>query len=43
MKKIQVYLTEVQLNQLEAESQQTGLSLSEVIRRVMDAGLKNHG
>ena len=40
MKKYTVYLTEVQINLLKKQSKKTGLTASEILRRVLDNNLQ---
>jgi metal-responsive CopG/Arc/MetJ family transcriptional regulator len=41
MKRVQIYLSEVQLNKLDKEVNATGLSRSEIIRRIIDKQFDN--
>ncbi|MFW6009448.1 MAG: ribbon-helix-helix domain-containing protein [archaeon] len=36
MKRVQIYLTDQQINKLEEKVENTGLSRSEIIRRIID-------
>lgn len=40
MKPVTYHLTEQQIDRLKAESQRTGLSVAEIIRRAVDAWLR---
>ena len=40
MQRVQIYLTETQLKTLEEEQRKTGLSRSELIRRILDKELQ---
>lgn len=41
MKRLHVHFTDVQRERLEAESVRTGLSVAELVRRYVDAGLSH--
>ena len=41
MKKIQMYFTDRQIEKLGIEAKSTGISLSELIRRILDKSLDN--
>lgn len=43
MKRINVYLTEEEIERLKALSEKTGLSVCELVRRSIDAYLKKRG
>ena len=43
MKRVQIYLTEAQVERLSADSKKTGISKSELIRRILDRYLAKKG
>jgi hypothetical protein len=42
MIRVGVYLTEIELKRLETIRKKTGLSIAEIIRRILDAGLSEY-
>jgi predicted DNA-binding protein len=42
MHRTNIYLSEVQMKKLKSLSKRTGLGMSEIIRRMIDEGLKKH-
>jgi len=42
MHRTDIYLTEIQMKKLRAIMKKTGLSMSEIIRRMIDDGLKKY-
>jgi hypothetical protein len=42
MHRTNIYLSEVQMKKLKAIMKKTGLGMSEIIRRMIDEGLKKH-
>ena len=42
MLRTDIYLTEIQMKKLRAIMKKTGLSMSEIIRRMIDDGLKKY-
>ena len=42
MKRTSIYLSEFQAKRLKAITRKTGLGVSEIVRRMIDEGLKEH-
>ena len=43
MKRIDLYITETQMDKLKLSSVKTGLSVAEIVRRILDAWIESQG